>query len=362
MTDINPDLLLESYDYELPESLIAQRPAPGRDRSRLMRLDKGSGAIGLHEFRELPDILPPGALLVANDSRVLPARLYGAKPSGGRVEFLLLIPLPLLEIKQDASGASRAEAECLLKASKAAKAGDIVVFSDDFSLTVIEVLGFGRCRVELCWRGDLAGLFFRLGHQPLPPYIRRPDTPEDARSYQTIYADQAKTGSVAAPTAGLHFTPEVRDRLRDAGFGWSTVTLYVGYGTFSSVREADITRHAMHAEYVEVPQDTAEAVLRAKSEGRPVIAVGTTTVRALEGTYRALDGLGPFSGWINLFIHPGFRFGVVDHLLTNFHLPGSSLLMMVSALAGRERILAAYKRAVSENFRFYSYGDAMFIF
>lgn len=363
MNGKHPDFDLESYYYELPQELIAQRPAADRDMSRLMLLDRVSGETCSRGFGDLPDILPQGALIVVNDSRVLPARLYGNKPSGGKVEFLLLTPLPLLEIRADSvSGLSRAEAQGLIKASKAVRSGDSIVFTDDLSLTVIEPLEYGRCLVELAWRGDLSDLFLKLGHQPLPPYIRRPDTAEDAERYQTVYADHAKTGSVAAPTAGLHFTPGIRSRLKDEGFEWAAVTLYVGYGTFSPVREDDVRRHLMHSEYLEIPQSTATAISKAKERGRPVVAVGTTTVRALEGAFLASHAVQPFAGWTDLFILPGFKFNVVDHLLTNFHLPRSSLLMMISAFAGRESVLRAYRQAIKEGFRFYSYGDAMFIF
>lgn len=362
MNHINPDFLLSSYDYPLPEDRIAQEPATGRDASRLMLLDRSSGATALKRFTDLPGLLPPGALLVANNSRVLPARVFGAKPTGGKVEFLLLTPLPILEIHDgQAPGWKAAKAQGLIRASKGAKPGDSVIFNDSFRLTVVEALEFGRCKVELAWRGELPELFVKLGHQPLPPYIRRPDTPEDAVRYQTVYNDKSKTGSVAAPTAGLHFTQELRSRLLDMGFGWASVTLYVGYGTFSPVREDDIRHHEMHAEYVEISRETADAVVKAKAEGRPIVAVGTTSVRALEGAYLANNGPGPFKGWIDMFIYPGFRFNVTDHMLTNFHLPKSSLLMMISAFADRETVLEAYCKAVQEGFRFFSYGDAMLI-
>ena len=363
MTEQHPDFELDAYDYDLPEELVAQRPAGRRDESKLMLLDRVSGETCARRFSELPQFLPEGSLLVANNSRVVPARLFGSKPSGGKVEFLLLTPLPLLDIRAGSHPKwNRAEAYGLIKASKAPKPGDEVVFAEDLRMEVKERLEYGRCQVELVWRGSLPDIFFEHGHQPLPPYIKRDDTPSDGERYQTIYADQSKTGSVAAPTAGLHFTPEMRESLKNAGFGWSELTLYVGYGTFSPVRDDDVRRHVMHAEYVEIPQETATAVAAAKSEGRPVVAVGTTTVRALEGAYLNVHGIQPFRGWVDLFIYPGFKFNVVDHLLTNFHLPRSSLLMMVSAFAGRETMLRAYREAIRQEFRFYSYGDSMFIF
>lgn len=357
---IPKDFRLESYQYPLPESRIAQHPAERRDQSRLLVLDRASGRTSATSFDRLVEHLPKDALLVANNSRVLPARIFGKKPSGGRVEFLLLTPLGL--ISADRSGDRlRGEANGLLRASKGLKQGDRVLFTDSFSLTVLDRGDFGHCRVELAWQGDLESLFVKHGHMPLPPYIRRPDSEEDAARYQTIYARTDKTGSVAAPTAGLHFTDRVRADLAERGFGWAEVTLYVGYGTFSPVRCADIRQHRMHEEYVEVPAETAEAVARAKAAGRPVAAVGTTSVRALEGMFRSRGKISEFAGLTDLYLYPGSKFHVVDHLLTNFHLPESSLLIMISALAGRESVLAAYGRALKENFRFFSYGDAMLI-
>lgn len=246
-------------------------------------------------------------------------------------------------------------------------------------VVVLEKGDFGRCRARLVWSaGDpekaagaeeaaeaLRRHFETLGHLPLPPYIRRPDTPEDAGRYQTVYARADKAGSVAAPTAGLHFTGDMRQRLRERGFEWAEVTLHVGYGTFSPVRCADVRDHVMHAEYAEVPAETALAVNRARAEGRPVLAVGTTAARTLEGAaaaQNAEDGaLAPCSGWVNSFIRPGYAFRVIDGLITNFHLPESTLLMLVSALTGRERMLTLYAEAVERGYRFFSYGDAMLI-
>lgn len=360
MTPIPEDFALASYRYPLPPDRIAQEPARRRDGSKLLVLDR-AGANTTHAFAQLPELLPKNALLVANNSRVLPARLYGAKVSGGRVQFLLLTPLPLLEPKPGEDGRHEAEAMGLLRASKSPRPGEVVAFDADLRLTVLERGEFGRCRVKLSWRGDLGSLFQRLGHMPLPPYITRPDAEADRERYQTTYADPGKTGSVAAPTAGLHFTPELRQGLLDAGFGWAEVTLYVGYGTFSPVRALDIREHQMHAEWVEVPEATAKAVQEAKAQARPVVAVGTTSARSLEGMFQARGRIEAFCGETDIFIKPGYAFGVVDALLTNFHLPESSLLIMVSALAGRKRILEAYARALASGFRFFSYGDAMLI-
>ena len=358
---IPEDFRLSSYAYDLPEERIAQRPADRRDASRLLVLDRATGRTERRRFAELPGLLPPGALLVANNSRVVPARLYGQKPSGGRVEFLLLTPPPLLAAEPGDDGLWTARAEGLLRASKAPRVGDLVEFGPDLRLTVEERREFGQATVRLHWRGALGALLERLGHLPLPPYIRRPDSPADAERYQTVYADPARAGSVAAPTAGLHFTPELRADLAAAGFGWTEVTLYVGYGTFSPVRCPDVRRHRMHAEYVEVGEEAAAAVARAKAEGRAVVAVGTTSARTLEGAFAASGRIGPHAGWTDIYLLPGSRFQVVDLLLTNFHLPESSLLIMVSALAGREAVLKAYGEALDNGFRFFSYGDAMLI-
>ncbi len=359
--DIPKDFDLQSYAYDLPRESIAQSPAQRRDGSRLMLLDRMSGRNSLHGFGELGSLLPEGALLVANNSRVVPARLSGRKQSGGKVELLLLTPLPLLAPRPFNGQRSAATCQCLLRSSKAVRVGESVFVEDCIEAVVVKRSEFGRCKVELRWSGDLRGIVERLGHVPLPPYIARPDGPEDMARYQTVYADAAKAGSVAAPTAGLHFTQELRQGLRERGFGWAEVTLYVGYGTFSPVRCRDIREHRMHEEHIEVSGETASAVAAAKDQGRPVVAVGTTSARTLEGMHRALQGIGPYSGPTDIFIMPGYGFSVVDALLTNFHLPESSLLIMVSALAGRRRILDAYAEALQGGFRFFSYGDAMLI-
>jgi len=226
---------------------------------------------------------------------------------------------------------------------------------------VLEKHEFGQYTVRMHWNGDLADIFLRQGHMPLPPYIRRQDGPEDRNRYQTAFYSEQKLGSVAAPTAGLHFTPEIMREIKDSGREWAEITLYVGYGTFSPIRCRDIRKHDMHAEYVEIPQKTAEIISRAKKEGRSVVCVGTTSVRALEGAFRQTGDIRSFRGWTNIFITPGFDFALTDHMLTNFHLPGSSLIIMVAALAGRKRILNAYKEAVKNDYRFFSYGDSMLI-
>lgn len=354
------DYLLKSYDFDLPEDQIAQAPADKRDGSRLLVLNREQDTLTPTQFTDLLDYLPDNALLVANNSKVIPARIFGAKPTGGKVEFLLLTPLPLIEPTEEA-GWFKAEVEGLLRASKSPKTGTTVTFSDDFKLTALTPGEFGRWKVELTWRGDLTTLFTEMGHLPLPPYIKRPDSAADHERYQTTYANKDKVGSVAAPTAGLHFTPEMRERIKAAGHEWAEVTLYVGYGTFSPVRTPDIRDHSMHHEYIEVSTETAAAINKAKAEGRPVIAVGTTSARTMEGMVKECGEIAEFKGETDIFISPGYEFNVIDGILTNFHLPESSLIIMISALAGRRTILNAYEFAVKNDFRFFSYGDAMLI-
>ncbi len=377
MTESDP-FSLDSYDYVLPEERIAQHPPEVRGTSRLMILDRTETLPKDSVFDRLPDFLPERALLVANNSRVVPARLFGKKPSGGKAEMLLLTPPVLLE-KQACpvpDNSFSAEAEALLRPGRSIREGDVLDFGP-LRAEVMEKRDFGRHVLRLIWRGSLTAILESVGKLPLPPYIHREQEAEDLSRYQTMYARSDKKGSVAAPTAGLHFTEEMRNRLRESGVDWVEVTLHVGYGTFSPVRENDIRQHPMHAEYAEIPAATLEAVRRAKREKRPVIAVGTTSARTLEGAAEACarEGVELFSdtnsggascieswsGWTNIFIYPGFKFRAVDGLITNFHLPRSSLLMLVSALAGRERILRAYEHAVKEGYRFFSYGDAMLI-
>ena len=360
MTAIPEEFNLQSYDFDLPESQIAQDPAERRGASRLLVLDRASGELRDCMFADIADLLPRDALMVVNNTKVLPARLIGRKESGGKAEFLLLTPLALIEAGMGPDGRKSAVAEGLLKASKGPRPGETLHFQD-LELTVLEKGEFGRSTVRLRWAGELADHFLKQGHIPLPPYIRREDRSEDRDRYQTVYSREDKLGSVAAPTAGLHFTPEIMAGLAGRGIRTAEVTLYVGYGTFSPVRAQDIRDHVMHAEYAEVPEETAGAIARAKAEGRPVVAVGTTTTRTLESMATHLGGIGPFRGWTDIFIRPGYSFKVVDHLITNFHLPRSSLIIMVCTLAGRQQIIDAYNHAVRQGFRFFSYGDAMLI-
>ncbi|MDO9084112.1 MAG: tRNA preQ1(34) S-adenosylmethionine ribosyltransferase-isomerase QueA [Humidesulfovibrio sp.] len=365
---IPPEFSLSSYVYELPPERIARRPADARDASRLLVLDRQQEAAqtGLH-FSDLPGLLarryPRGALFIANNSRVFPARIFGRRQTGGRVEVLLLTPLPLLEVRPcaGADGWLCAEAEGLVRTAKRMKVGERADFGPTLRVALLKRGEYGRCCLRLEWRGDLVDILNDIGHMPLPPYLEREDDAGDRERYQTTYAAAHKAGSVAAPTAGLHFTPEVRAALADQGFGWAEVTLYVGYGTFSPVRAKDIREHTMHAEHVEVPEATARAIREAKAAGLPVICVGTTSARSLEGMHQACGSVQAFAGITDIFITPGYEFCVVDALITNFHLPESSLLIMVSALAGREKIMAAYTAALAQEFRFFSYGDAMLI-
>lgn len=357
---MDPDYSLKSYDYELPEDQIAQHPADTRDNSRLMVLDRKKQTRTYTKFKEIDQYIPDNALLIVNNSKVIPARMFGKKPTGGKVEFLLLTPLPLFEIKENANW-FEAKVEGLLRASKSPKPGEIIVFDDSFALEVIEKGDFGKSWVQLRWKGKIENILAKHGEMPLPPYITRDVKKEDLSRYQTIYARDDKAGSVAAPTAGLHFTDEIRQQLLDKGVSWAEVTLYVGYGTFSPVRCQDIRDHDMHEEYIEVPEETAGAIRKAKQEGRPVIAVGTTSARSLEGMFQACGKIEAYSGATNIFIYPRYEFHVVDKLLTNFHLPKSSLVIMVSALAGRRFILDSYAEALANGFRVFSYGDAMLI-
>jgi S-adenosylmethionine:tRNA ribosyltransferase-isomerase len=343
---------LSDYDYELPADLIAQAPAARRDRSRLMRLKRRTGAWSHHRFDRLADRLAAGDVLVVNDTAVIPARLVGRKATGGKVEVFLL----------DYTGGVRQagvfSCDCLVKASKPVKAGARIHFDGEWRGRVLEIAD-GFCRVEFSGGGDIDLLLDRLGHVPLPPYIRRPDRPEDRKAYQTVYA--AVRGAVAAPTAGLHFTPRLLEEIRARGVAVAPITLHVGYGTFAPVRAADIRTHRLHPERYRISEAAAETINAARAAGHRVVAVGTTAVRTLEFAAGQSGRIRAGSGWCDLFIYPGYRFKAVDAMITNFHLPKSTLLMLVAAFAGREAVLSAYRAAVAEGYRFYSYGDAMLI-
>jgi len=332
------------FHYDLPPELIAQVPLAERSASRLLCFDRQSGDLDDRHFKELPGLLRPGDLLVFNDTRVIPARLFGKKATGGQVEILL----ERLLNKQD----------CLaqIRASKAPKSGGILLLEDGSEMQVIgREDNFYHLRAV---NGDLMEWLERLGHMPLPPYITRADTERDRRFYQTVFAETP--GAVAAPTAGLHFDQDLLDQLEDGGIQSTTVTLHVGAGTFQPVRADNIEDHHMHAEWLEVPRSACDAIAVAKARGGRVIAVGTTAVRSLETAAQG-GQLEPFSGDSRIFIYPGYEFRVVDVMITNFHLPESTLLMLLSAFAGHEQTLAAYRHAVEQRYRFFSYGDAMLV-
>ncbi len=355
------DFLLSAYDYVLPEAQIAQSPAAQRDQSRLLVLNRRAPSLEHAQFTDLTRFLPANSLLIANNVQVMPARLHGARPSGGKAEFLLLTPLAEIQPAKDSASAHSSPVHGLARPASRLKIGDTIEFAPNFYFQTDEIGEFGQVRGVLRWNGQLPELLATHGHWPLPPYIRRPDTLEDALRYQTTYAHPQRTGAIAAPTAGLHFTDALRQTLQAQGHAWHELTLYVGYGTFRAVRCADIRKHRMHSELIDIPENTAAALIEAKAQGRPIVAVGTTSARALEGMYQRCGRIQAFKGETDIFIYPGFKFAVIDHLITNFHLPGSTLLMLTAALAGRETMLAAYAEAVGQGYRFFSYGDAMLI-
>ena len=349
---------LNDYDYHLPEVLIAQTPSTERDGSRLLHLNRDNGTVSHRHFQDIVNLLRPSDVLVVNNTRVIPGRLHGRKETGGKAELLILN-------YGETDGRRRDDRNrvyhCLIKASKQAGAGTRIFF--DAGL-VAEVRDFsnGIYTVAFSAPEPFDSLLSRIGRMPLPPYIKRSETQpdeSDRKRYQTVYA--SKQGAIAAPTAGLHFTDEVLSRISKKGVAVTAVTLHVGYGTFVPVRVDDIRDHRMHEEWFSIPDETARIVNRAKAGGRRVVAVGTTSVRTLEYAAGPDGVIQPGSGRCDLFIYPGYPFKTVDAMITNFHLPRSTLLMLVSAFAGRKTILGAYETAVNEKYRFFSYGDAMFI-
>lgn len=337
-------MLVTDFDYDLPQELIAQHPMEPRDHSRLLVVDKKTGEIEHKHFYDLVNYLKPGDVLVFNDTRVIPARLHGTKDTGAHVEVFLLT-------RRDAT-----DWDVLVRPGKKLQVGAKINFSDELSCEVIEHTDFGGRVVRFKYDGIFEEILDRLGETPLPPYITAPL--EDKERYQTVY--NRERGSAAAPTAGLHFTKELLQKIKDIGCEEVFVTLHVGLGTFRPVSEAKIEDHKMHKEFYTVSQEAADAVNKAKAEGRRIIAVGTTAVRTLEAA--GADGqLHAGSSWTNIFIYPGYKFRLVDDLVTNFHLPQSTLLMLVSTLSTREIMLQTYKKAVEEKYRFFSFGDAMFI-
>ncbi len=344
------DLLRRStYHYDLPEELIAQSPTERRDACRLMVLDKQTGEIEHKKFFDVIDYLQPGDCLVINNTRVIPARLYGHNPRhAGEVETLLLRRVP---------SDGHEDWECLTKPGKKTKVGDKIVFSDELSGTVTELLDDGKRLVRFEFDGIFMEILERVGNVPLPPYITK--KLDDAEKYQTVYSQT--DGSAAAPTAGLHFTPELLQKLEQKGVKIVRVLLHVGLGTFRPVKEDDLSHHIMHSEYMKVTQEAADAINAAHASGHKVFGVGTTSVRSVETASDADGTVHAYEGETAIFIHPPYRFKAIDGMITNFHLPESTLIMMVSAFAGYDNIMNAYNLAVKERYRFFSFGDAMLL-
>ena len=346
-------MLVSDFDYELPEELIAQMPADKRENSRMLVLNRATHTIEHKHFYDIVDLIEPDSLLVLNDTKVLPARLRGEKETGAKIEIFLL--------KQTIEDCW----DVLIKPSKRVKPGTIVKISNELSVEVLKRLeDDGEWSVRLLFDGDILDVLHRNGNIPLPPYIERKIQSDelnklDFERYQTVYARDE--GSVAAPTAGLHFTQDILKKLADKGVEIKYVTLNVGLGTFRPVKCENVLEHKMHSEAFEISEDTACAVNKAKREGRKIIAVGTTTVRTLETAYKQFGEVKACRSASELFIYPPYEFKVVDNLITNFHLPKSTLLMLVSALAGKEFIFEAYREAIAQKYRFYSYGDCMYI-
>lgn len=332
------------FYYDLPKERIAQTPVEPRDHSRLLVMDRFTGEMEHRHFYDIVDYLRPGDLLVINDSRVLPARLYGYKEdTGAHMELLLL------EQKENMVW------ECLAKPGKKAKPGVKLIFGDGL-LTgeVVEVKEDGNRMVKFTCNGNFYSVLDQIGQMPLPPYIT--EKLQDKERYQTVYSKEL--GSAAAPTAGLHFTPDLMDKIRAMGVDFASVTLHVGLGTFRPVKAEEVTEHKMHSEHCLLPKETAEKILKTKANGGRVIAVGTTSCRTLESVATFTGQIQPWEGYTDIFIYPGYEFKVLDGLITNFHLPESTLIMLVSAFAGREHILHAYEEAVKLEYRFFSFGDA----
>lgn len=360
MTEPTAPILMGDYDYHLPPELIAQQAAEPRDASRLLVLDRANHRI-IHRqsFRDITDYLKPGDVLVVNESKVIPARLFGHKAaSGGQVELLLLRPAPALET----AGTTGTVWEALVKPGRGMRPGAELVFGIPGEEMRAEVIGpspsDGR---YIAFKGDLLPFLDKYGQMPLPPYIHQ--KPHDPNRYQTVYANPGAAGSAAAPTAGLHFTPELLEKLKGQGVGFERVQLHVGLDTFQPVKEENALEHKMHSEWCAIDAATAERLNRARQTGGRIVAVGTTATRTLESAVDRKTGLiHPFAGETRLYLYPGKPLKAVDALITNFHLPRSTLLLLVSAFAGREFILEAYNEAVKERYRFFSFGDAMFIF
>ncbi len=340
----------KDYHYDLPEELIAQFPAQRRDQARLMVLERSTSQILHKGIRDIPNLLPKNSVLVLNDTKVIPARIFGKKPTGGKVELFLYRRLnePL-------------RWEALLKMHGKRFVGMQVLLEEGIVATCVEILQRGRVVVEFSGiePDEFPNWMEKHGHVPLPPYIRRTDEEQDKERYQTVYAKEP--GAVAAPTAGLHLTTELLQQIKSQGMEIVYITLHVGLGTFMPLPDGDLTNHRLHSEFIHISEETANFLNSAMKDEKKIIAVGTTSVRALESAAISHRNIGPYSGDTNLFIYPPYEFRIVDGMLTNFHLPESSLLMLVAAFAGKEFTMQAYNTAVRERYRFFSYGDAMLI-
>jgi len=339
---------IEEFDYHLPLSLIAQYPSSQRGETSLMILHRQTGVIEHQAFQDITKYLHAGDLLVMNDTRVLPARLIGKKETGGRIE-MLLIP---------SWNGTKGEWKALIKGAGKVKRGARIQFEPGLQGQIEEVKA-GKGRVSFSYHGEVTELLRKIGHVPLPPYIKRGDEPLDRERYQTVFAE--REGSIAAPTAGLHFTRALLQSLKENGVRTTMITLHIGIGTFTPVKARDIEDHAMEAEWIEISEETAREIKAAKARGGRVISVGTTTTRALESFSDGNGGVKSSKGMTSLFIYPSYRFRVIDGLVTNFHLPKSTLIMLVSAFAGKDSLMRAYQEAVHRKYQFYSYGDAMLI-
>lgn len=346
-------MLVSEFDYELPEELIAQFPADKRDYSKMLVINPETQEVEHAHFFDIVNYLDENCVLILNNTKVIPARLYGTKDTGAKIEVFLL------KEKENKHW------EVLIKPSKRVKEGTIIAISEELKVKVLSALeDAGKWLCELVYDGDLYHILDRVGNVPLPPYIERKMSSDELKAldydrYQTVYAK--KEGSVAAPTAGLHFTPEILEQLRNKGVQTGYVTLNVGLGTFRPVKCDDVLEHKMDSETYEISKETADLINTAKSQGKKIVAVGTTTVRTLESAYKEFGEIKECKSASTLFIYPPYKFNIIDKLITNFHLPKSTLLMLVSALAGKDFVFGAYKTAIENKYRFYSYGDCMFI-
>ena len=346
---------ISDYDYHLPEERIAQTPATRRDQSRLLVMDRKTGKMTHLRFFDIYDLIASSDVLVINDTKVVPARLFGQKETGGKAE-VLIIDFPAIGINRPDQG--ECVCRCLIKTAKRPKPGAMLIFGQNLKAAVLNFED-GIFTVRFLYRGNFEHVLERVGHVPLPPYIQRSDNKKDRTAYQTVYA--ASRGAVAAPTAGLHFSKGLLEKLRKKGVTIVAITLHVGYGTFSPVRVSDIREHRIHSEWYSISKDAADKINASKDAGHRIVAVGTTAVRTLEYACDENQMIAAGHGNCDLFIYPGYRFNIVDAMLTNFHLPKSTLLMLVSAFSTRENVLNAYQAALEKKYRFYSYGDAMLI-